>query len=231
MTKWSEYLRDKKPNIGDLTSTATLLILVIQVMLLTLLSIRVMNLEKVITGLSGGNRQSPIIEVDRIPDERGEVFGPANAMVTIVTFSDFQCPYCNKSYEVIKELMGKYPGQIRLVFRNFPLTSIHAEAFNAAISAECAGEQGRFWEMHDLIFAHQEELSMENLSSFAGEIGLNVENFNHCVISGAKKEMIEKDIADGKRYGVTGTPTIFLNKRQVNVSELEVEIQKLLLDK
>jgi protein-disulfide isomerase len=136
--------------------------------------------------------------------------GPAKAPVTIVEFSDFQCPYCSRAETVVDEVFKKYPDQVRLVFRDYPL-SFHANASTAAQGGECAEEQGKFWEMHRAMFANQQKLAAADLVETAGTIGLNKDKFKQCLDSEKYKAEVEKDFEDGQKYGVSGTPTFFIN--------------------
>ncbi|MDI6768112.1 MAG: DsbA family protein [Anaerolineales bacterium] len=216
--------------IENLTSTLTLLILSVQVILLVLLSTRIGRLEKIFANLAGGNVPPPIpVVVERTPDERGQVIGPDNAEVTIVEFSDFECPYCADAVPVIKEILEKYPSQVRFVYRHFPLTDIHSNAFRAAEAAEGAGEQGKFWEMHDKLFANQTALDIENLRQYAAEINLDLALFAVCLESGRARAAIELDLADGEKYGVNSTPTFFVNNMMViGDSELDDAVENVL---
>ena len=139
--------------------------------------------------------------------------GPASAPVTLVLFSDFQCPYCKKFSETVKEVVKNYPNKIRLVFRQFPLTNIHAQAQRAAAASLCAGAQGRFWEMHDQLFQNQSNLRDEDLKNRAGKLGLNTADFDACMSSGRYSKQVEEDIRAGTAAGVEGTPALFVNGR------------------
>jgi len=208
----------------------TLLILCVQVVLLVLLSTRVGRLERVLANLAWENNapSTPVV-VERIPDERGQVRGPDDAQVTIVEFSDFECPYCADAVPVIKGILEKYPTQVRFVYRHFPLTDIHANAFRVGEAAECAGEQGSFWEFHDVVFDNQAALDGGSLEQYIVMIGLDTNQFNSCMTSGRARKAIEEDLADGHKYGVTGTPTIFVNNIMLfGISELELAVQEAL---
>lgn len=206
-------------------------ILLIQVFLLILLIWRFSILDKkfaIIAELMGYEESSPYPEtIERIPDERGYSIGPEDASITIVEFADFQCPYCVKVDEKIKEIINKYPGQIRFVYRHFPLTEIHSGAYLAAISSECAGEQSKFWEMHDLLFSGEQELTQEGINFYVNKLGLDTQKFTSCIDSSYVKDLIQKDIDDGKKYGVDGTPTIFLNNNRIeNLEDIEILIKQ-----
>lgn len=213
----------------NLTSTLTLLILCVQVVLLVILSTRLGRLERIFTSPSEGfGAVSTPVVVERTPDERGWIIGPDTAELVIVEFSDFECPYCADAVTAINEILERY-SQIRFVYRHFPLTGIHSNAFRAAEAAECAGEQGKFWEMHDTLFANQIDLGEKSLQNYAIMLGLNMDHFNDCMTSGKMREGIEQDIADGEKYGVNGTPTFFLNnKMYMSLSDLEGAVQEAL---
>jgi protein-disulfide isomerase len=224
--------RFKFPQITteNFTSTLTLMILCVQVFLLILLTLKVGRLEQAFISVTGGGVPSASLVIDRTPDEQGQVLGSKDALVTVVEFSDFECPACAAAEEGVKEMLAKYQSQIRFVYRHFPLTGIHSNAFRAAEASECANEQGKFWEMHDYLFSNQTALGEENLFRYASEISLNIEQFTACMESGSEKPIIEQDLADGQKYGVDGTPTFFVNNMMVvgGVSELEDMVQEAL---
>jgi protein-disulfide isomerase len=141
--------------------------------------------------------------------------GPADAPVTIVEFSDFQCPYCSRATATLKKLDAAYPGKIRLVYRDFPLVQIHPNAARAAEAAACANEQGKFWPMHDAMFEHQDKLAEADLKASAAALGLDAAAFNTCLDSGRHTAEWKKDAAEGDRYGVSSTPAFFINGRLV----------------
>ncbi len=151
-----------------------------------------------------------------LPEKRVEVAaigpskGPENAPITIVEFSDFQCPFCSKALPNVDEVMKAYEGKVRLVFRHYPL-SFHKEAPKAAEASLCAADQNKFWEYHDKLFANQGALKVEDLKKHAADLGLDVARFNECLDSGKKAEIVKKDTEDGEKAGVTGTPAFFIN--------------------
>lgn len=142
--------------------------------------------------------------------------GPADAPVTIVEFSDFQCPFCSKAEQTVAEVMKTYPTQVRLVYRDFPLTSIHPNAQAAAEAADCAYQTGKYWEYHDDLFQNQTKLSREDLVKYAETVGLDAKRFADCLDGGRGKAGVELDKRDGNRLGVTGTPTFFINGRRLS---------------
>jgi protein-disulfide isomerase len=141
--------------------------------------------------------------------------GPAGAPVTIVEFSDYQCPFCSKAEGTVKELLDAYPGKIRLVYRDFPLP-MHPDAPKAAEAALCAEDQGKYWPMHDRLFANQEKLSVPDLKGAAKELGLDTAKFDKCLDSGEKAKAIEANRKAGDEAGVSGTPAFFINGRLIS---------------
>jgi protein-disulfide isomerase len=136
--------------------------------------------------------------------------GPEGAPVTIVEFSDFQCPFCSRAKGTVDEVVKTYGDKVRLVFRHFPL-SFHQEAPKAAEASACAADQNKFWEYHDKLFANQAALKVDDLKKAAADLGLDTARFNECLDSGKKAELVKKDTAAGEKAGVTGTPAFFIN--------------------
>ena len=136
--------------------------------------------------------------------------GPAGAPVTIVEFSDFQCPFCSKAEPVVDEVMKKYGDKVHLVFRDYPL-SFHQNAETAAMASECAKEQGKYWEMHGAMFGNQSKLAAADLVETSGNLGMDKDKFKSCLDSGKYRSEVQKDFQDGAKYGVSGTPTFFIN--------------------
>ncbi len=136
--------------------------------------------------------------------------GPAKAAVTIVEFSDYQCPFCSRAESTVTEVLKKYGDKIRFAYRDYPL-AMHPNAEAAAEASECAKEQGKFWEMHNAMFANQQKLSPPDLVETAAGLGIDKDKFKACLDSGKKKEEVQKDFQDGQKVGVTGTPTFFIN--------------------
>jgi hypothetical protein len=141
--------------------------------------------------------------------------GPVNAKVVLVEFSDFQCPYCSKASTVLETLRAKYEGQIRIVFRQFPL-SFHQNAQLAAEASLAAHAQGKFWEMHDALFTHQSELGRESIDGYARTLGLDMKKFARGLDDRTHGVEVERDLELGKQVTVEGTPTWFLNGKRVD---------------
>ena len=144
--------------------------------------------------------------------------GRPDAKVTVVEFSDLQCPFCKRFHdETFSQFKATYidTGKVRFVYRHFPLTQIHPFAEKAAEAAECAAKEGKFWEMHDAVFAAQPEIGTENLKAIAKTIGLSTQKFTTCLDSGETKPIVDKDTADGSALSITGTPTFFVNGRRI----------------
>jgi protein-disulfide isomerase len=151
-----------------------------------------------------------------IPTTGAPSKGPEYAPVTIVKFEDYQCPFCKQVQATVTELLSQYNGEIRLVHKDLPLDSIHPQARQAAEAARCAAEAGKFWSYHDLLYANSPNVSQENLKSYAKEVGLDVNAFDRCLGSGKFKAVVQRDLIDGAQLGVTGTPTFFINGREIS---------------
>jgi len=163
---------------------------------------------------TGGITLPPLTDAPVISNDdpsRGLKIAP----VTIVEFGDFQCPYCQESYSIIKQLLVKYPDAIRLIFRDWPVASLHSEAVAAAEAANCAYQQNKFWEYHDALFSHQAELSGSLYDSLAQSLGLDIAKFDQCRNDPATLKEIQDDMSAGLSAGVQGTPTWFVNGHKV----------------
>jgi protein-disulfide isomerase len=153
------------------------------------------------------------VERKCVPFE-GKARGSSKAQVTIVAFSDFQCPFCSRVLPTLDKLVKDYPDKIRIFFRHNPLP-FHSDAPLAAQAAVAAEAQGKFWEMHDKLFANQQNLKRPDLEKYAKEIGLDVEKFKKDIDSPATKKRVDDDTELGKKLGVQGTPNFFINGRPV----------------
>jgi protein-disulfide isomerase len=142
---------------------------------------------------------------------RDHIQGPVDAPVALVEYGDYECPYCGDAYPVVKAIQEHLGDQLCFVFRNFPLVNSHPHAEHTAEAAEAAGAQGKFWEMHDLLYENQEALDDESLAEYAAELGLNGERVIREVLAGVHRERVREDFQSGARGGVNGTPTFFIN--------------------
>ena len=156
--------------------------------------------------------EEPVSARAELGPSKGFARGPNNAPVTIVEFSDFQCPFCKAVLPTINELMTRYPGKVRWEFRDFPV-QIHPGAAKAHEAARCAGEQGKFWEYHDQLFARSPNHSLPELQLFARDLKVEGAAFAECLESSRYHAAVTGDIDEGKRLGVEGTPTFFINGR------------------
>jgi protein-disulfide isomerase len=141
--------------------------------------------------------------------------GPENAPITLIEFSDFECPFCRQTQPVLDQIETRFEDSIRFVFRQFPLTDIHPRAQKAAEASLCAGDQGEFWPMHDLLFAEPIELEVASLKFKADSLGLDRDVFDSCLDSSKYASRVDEEIRDGILAGVSATPTIFINGRQL----------------
>jgi protein-disulfide isomerase len=147
------------------------------------------------------------VEVEAI----GPSKGPDDAIVTIIEFSDFQCPFCGRVVPTIDQVVAKYPTQVRFVYRNLPLNKIHPRAQAAAEAAACAANQGNFWDYHDLIFANNRAVSDEDLEHHASELGLDMPAFRQCVQNRETQQIVEADLAAAESLRISGTPSFVIN--------------------
>jgi len=183
---------------------------------------------KILQSQLSEKQQSPPVRISLDDDP---VIGDPNAPITIVEFSDFQCPFCARfNIQTLPLLMEEYidTGKVKLVFRDFPITSIHPNALPAALAAECANEQDKFKGMHDIIFENQNvwnkletNQAVSVFSQYATELNLDQEKFDSCLLSAKYVDEIRNDLDDGREYGVSGTPGFFIGNDQVGFVELK----------
>lgn len=164
-----------------------------------------------ISGTFGTKQEGENSGVELAVVEGDHVKGNPDASVTIIEYSDFECPFCSRFHPTLNQVLNDYPNDVRLVYRHFPLDSIHAEARPSAEASECANEQGKFWEFADGLFENQSKLGKVFYSELAQNIGLNVGQFEECVLSRKYKDRVEADFQEGIKLGVTGTPGSFIN--------------------
>jgi len=166
----------------------------------------------------------------KIPADGFPTLGPKNAPITIVEFSDYQCPFCRRWHQQVYEpLLAAYPGQIRIVYRNLPLTSIHPDAQAAAEAAMCAGDQDAYWPYHDKLFS-SESLDTQTFLQYAQDLSLNVEQFKSCITEQKFKNAIQTDSDFAINLGVSSTPTFFINGLAV-VGAQPLDVFKQIIDK
>jgi protein-disulfide isomerase len=148
-----------------------------------------------------------------VSTEGAPVRGVANAPVTLVMFSDFECPFCKRTHPTVNQLLEKYAGKIKLVYRDLPLDSIHPQARRAAEAARCASAQGKFWQYYDVLFTESPKLGSEDLKRYAAQIGIDPKKFDDCLSAGTYKELVQKDADEAVSLGINGTPAFFINGR------------------
>jgi len=174
--------------------------------------------------------KQPVVPV-KISADNDPVIGNSDAPITIIEFSDFQCPFCARFHtQTLPLLLEEYieQGKVKLVFRDFPIQSIHPNALPASVAAECANEQGKFREMHDMLFEKQNEWNkletadtLSLFSQYASNMQLEQNSFDSCLTSGKHIEEIKNDLNDGREYGISGTPGFFVGNDQVGYVELK----------
>lgn len=178
---------------------------------------------RVYRGVSGQQReqQNPLAQTpfasdpNKVPGVNTPMRGSPEAPVTIVEFGDFECPYCQASFPVVLQMLSDYPEQIKLVFRHYPLTTIHPFARAAAEAAACAEVQGKFWPYHDQLYMHPANLDEAGLVAAATATGLDVMKWQQCRALGIGARRVDSDMADARALGVHGTPTWFINNHEI----------------
>jgi len=171
----------------------------------------------------------PIVQNISTDDDPAQ--GKLNAPVTIVMFSDFQCPACGAAHPILKKIAAEYAGKVRFVVRDFPLTSIHENAFPAALAANAAFKQGKFFEYADILYKNQNALDALSLKKYAADLGLNLQKFEIDLSDAKTAAEVRKDMADGTSYGINGTPTVYVNGikvRQLTAESFRSSIEKAL---
>jgi protein-disulfide isomerase len=148
--------------------------------------------------------------------ERDHVLGPPDAPIELVEYGDFECPHCGRAFVIVQQLRKELGDRLRFAFRHFPLAKMHPHARKAAEAAEAAGAQGKFWEMHDLLFTNNAALQLGNIARYAESLGLDMQRFNSEIQNDTYAARVQEDLASGIRSGVNGTPTFFLNGKRHN---------------
>jgi protein-disulfide isomerase len=160
-----------------------------------------------------GSSQTLVDLAVPVDDDRDHVRGPDDALVTLVEYGDFECPYCGQAEQVVRKLLTDF-GDLRYVWRHLPLDDVHPRAQLAAEAAEAAAAQGKFWEMHDLLMAHQDAIEARDLLRYAQGLGLDVERFGHALRKRKFAARVAGDVESADLSGVSGTPTFFINGRR-----------------
>ncbi len=159
---------------------------------------------------------------------RANVSTDVSAPVVIVEFSDFQCPFCRKALPTLKQIKAVYGDDVAFVYKHFPLASIHPLAMRAAEASECARDQGKFWQYHDLLFENQGAFQDDKLVSYAEELGMDTRMFKDCLASGAKRLIIQRDFQEGLDQGLQGTPIFFINGRRLEGAQPYSEFKRII---
>jgi len=157
-----------------------------------------------------------MIQLKPAVSSKDHIQGENTAPLELVEYGDYQCPHCGRAYPIIKDLQRSLGADLKFVFRNFPLSESHPDAFNAAVTAEAAGLQQKFWEMHDVIFENQRKLNPKSLLLFAETIGLDLERFKSDIQKNDLTIRVDSDFESGVRSGVNGTPSFFINGEKYN---------------
>lgn len=175
------------------------------------------------------NLEKPAKAKVKFKEQTGDpATGNLNSKITVVEFSDFECPYCAKGADVFKKLKAEYSDKVKFIFKQFPL-SFHKNAQAAAEASLCANEQGKFFEYHDTLFTNNKALEKENLSKYAASINLDAAKFKECLDSGRMKAKVEQDMKEGQEYGITGVPAFIIDGELV-VGAVPYEEVKTVLD-
>lgn len=161
--------------------------------------------------------------------------GAENSPVVVEEFADFQCPTCGVVHPKMKELMAKYSNRVQFIFRNYPLSQIHKNAYDAAVAAEAAGMQGKFWEMQNLLFTNQagwsnSQNARQDFAGYAQKLGLDIEKYNNDVLALPTKQRVDNDINRGRVLNITSTPTVLINGTPVPFQQMEVDPMSKLID-
>src|SRR3984957_2240075 len=174
-----------------------------------------MEISKLMDASPKAHRPKLMEDPVTIAVEGAPVRGPADARITLVEFSDFECPFCSLAVKQVDTIMAAYPKDVKLIYKQFPL-SMHPHAEMAAEASLAAREQGKFWEMYDVLFKNYRRLSSDSILGFAKDIGLDMDKFKADLAAGKYKAVVDKDLADGEAAGVYGTPSFYINGKQYN---------------
>jgi protein-disulfide isomerase len=208
-------IKIKKEKVALWLSIISIVLAVISLVSVVTLSQKISALDSAAPAQAQDNQQAaaPAQNIDvGINPARGN----KNAKVVIVAFSDYQCPYCSRVEPTMTQIEQTYGDKVAIYFRNFPLPpTMHPNAEKAAEAAQCANAQGKFWEMHDKLFANQGALAVDNLKQYAKDLGLDTTKFNTCLDTNQMMSVVQADSAAGQQAGVSGTPTTFVNGKAI----------------
>ena len=157
----------------------------------------------------------PVVRV-QVSTDGAPIRGTVDAPVTLVEFSDFHCLFCKRVQPTLTQVLEKYPGKVRLLFRHLPLDALHPQARNAAEASWCAQDQGKFWEYHDLLFANAPKAAQDDLKHYAEQSNLDVKKFDFCLSQNTHRDSIQRDIDEATKLGMSGTPAFFINGRPLS---------------
>src|SRR3989344_3221236 len=175
--------------------------------------------------------QTGQVKADLKVRDGDHILGNPNAKIFVIEYSDFECPFCGRMFsETLPQLKENFvkSGKIKFIYRHFPLRSIHQRPQKAAEASECASEQGKFWEYHDMIFEKQSSMGMESFKSWAKELGLNSNQFNSCLDSGKYSARVDVDYNEGVALGINGTPATFVNGKLISGAQPYEEFEKVI---
>lgn len=227
--KLPNVLNDKK----SYSSWLVVILLIFQVMLSSIIIIKLMTIEQRFSQFLGTSGQpEPTEYIANVSIDNDPQKGAKDGKIKIIEFADYQCPFCAQANATIDKVLETYKDKVLFVYRDFPLT-IHQNAFQAAEAADCAGDQGKYWEMHDLLYNNQNNLDLKNLKEFALRLGLDSTRFNDCLDSEKFKSEVQYDLDDGIQYQVDSTPTFFVNGHRLKgptYDQFQSIIEKLLND-
>jgi len=167
----------------------------------------------------------------KFANEDAPSIGKKDAPVTMVEFSDFQCPFCNRFFPTLKRVQKQYGDKVQIVYRQYPIPSLHPNAFKAAEASLCANEQGKFWELHDAMFSDQSRLGVSDLKDKASRLGLDRKKFDQCIDTGKYVDQVQKDMREGSRIGINGTPAVFINGIELKGGAVAYDVVAAAIDK
>ncbi|MCC6639008.1 DsbA family protein [Candidatus Falkowbacteria bacterium] len=188
-------------------------------------------LEGVFVDATGYSKYGEFVSRNDVESYDDPSYGPTDAKLVIVEFGDFGCPYCKENYPVVRRLMSEYSDRVKFIYRDLPLVFIHPQAMIAAQAAQCAHDQGKFWEYHDYLYEHQGMYTTnEELIGYARELGFDEEKFSTCVTTEKYKNEVQQDLSAGVAFKIKGTPTYFINGLKLN-GTVSYETFKQLIEK